>query len=77
MFFCTAVYHLIWPSHIIQWSNLLKCNAGNANFGKVPKPSENLKEKIQKTLQRLTYCIYMHYAGNIYNSVYNEQVAGF
>ena len=48
MFFSTAVYHSIWQSHIIQWSNLLKCNAGNANFGKVPKPSENSKRKYKK-----------------------------
>ena len=46
MFFSTVVYHSIWQSHIIKGSNLLKCNAGNANFGKVPKPSEILKKKM-------------------------------
>ena len=48
MLFSTAVHHSIWQSHITQCSNLLKCNAGNANFGKVPKPSENLKKMDQK-----------------------------
>ena len=48
MFFSTAVHHSIWQSHITQCSNLLKCNAGNANFGKVPKPSENSKKMDQK-----------------------------
>ena len=57
MFFSTAVYHSIWQSHITQCSNLLKCNAGNANFGKVPKPSENSKRKLDQKYKK-------HYRGS-------------
>ena len=45
---CSLVPHSIWQSHITQCSNLLKCNVGNANFGKVPKPSEISKKMDQK-----------------------------
>ena len=33
--------------------------------------------KTWKKVQRLTYCVYMHYVDNIYNSFYNGQSAGF
>ena len=56
-----AVYHSIWQSHITQCSNLLKCNAGNANFGKVPKPSENSKKKkIKNTKKIITEAHLLH-----------------
>ena len=55
MFFSTAVYHSIWQSHITQCSNLLKCNAGNSNFGEVPKPSENSKKKMDQKYKKKHY----------------------
>ena len=33
--------------------------------------------KTWKKIQRLTYCVYMYYVDNIYNSFYNGQSAGF
>ena len=60
MFFSTAVYHSIWQSHITQCSNLLTCNAGNANFGKVPKPSENSKKKWIKNTKNITEAHLLH-----------------
>ena len=60
-FFCTstAVYHSIWQSHIIQCSNLLKCNAGNANFGKVPKPSEIFEKENTKNITE-AHLLHLH-----------------
>ena len=48
-FSSTVIFHSILQGHIIQGSNLPKCNAGNANFGKVLKQSENLKKWIKNT----------------------------
>ena len=76
MLFSTAVYHSTWHSHITQCSNLLKCNAGNANFGKVPKLSEFLFKKWMKNTKNIKEA-HMHHAGNMYNSVYNGQFSGF
>ena len=64
----------------MQHSKWLKCNAGNTNFGEVPKSSENSKKikiKIEKKFQSLFYHVYVHYVGNIYNSIENGQFSAF